>query len=415
MKNILYLDGTCGISGDMFVASLLSLGGDESILKEALTSLRLEDEFSVEISQKKSYSILGTDFNVILKHNKDDHLESIHCEHHHEHAHEHNHTHNHHHIHRHLKDINEIIDNSKITNNAKNIAKNIFLIVAKAESKAHGCDINEVHFHEVGAIDSIIDIVSASILIDNLNISKCIITNLNEGQGFVTCAHGDLPIPVPAVLNILDEYKIPFSITNAKSEMITPTGIAILASLNPFFSLPKNFTILNQGIGLGKRDFGRPNILRALLIKEEPRDSVCNTNNDIIIIETNIDNDTGENLSFTMEKLFEAGAKDVHIIPCYMKKNRMGHILRVVTSQNELDNMIKIIFTYTTTIGVKYYNVDSICMNKEFKEVLTSNYGKIKLKECTYKDIKKVYPEFESLKEASNKFNVSINKIKSEL
>ena len=269
MENVLYLDGTCGISGDMFVASLLSLGGDENILKEALNSLQLEDEFSVEISQKKSYSILGTDFNVILKHSEHEHLENAHCEHYHEHEH-HNHEHHHtlHHIHRHLKDINEIIDNAKISDIAKNIAKNIFLIVAKAESKAHGCKVEEVHFHEVGAIDSIVDIISASVLIDNLNIKKCIITNLNEGQGFITCAHGDLPIPVPAVLNILEDYKIPFSITNAKSEMITPTGIAILASLNPVVSLPKNFTILRQGIGLGKRDFGRPNILRALFIKE---------------------------------------------------------------------------------------------------------------------------------------------------
>lgn len=276
MENVLYLDGTCGISGDMFVASLLSLGGDENILKEALNSLRLEDEFSVKISQKKSYSILGTDFNVILKHSEHEHLENAHCEHNHEHSHEHHHDHEHHnhehhhthhHIHRHLKDINEIIDNAKISDIAKNIAKNIFLIVAKAESKAHGCKVEEVHFHEVGAIDSIVDIISASVLIANLNIKKCIITNLNEGQGFITCAHGDLPIPVPAVLNILEDHKIPFSITDAKSEMITPTGIAILASLNPVFSLPKNFTILRQGIGLGKRDFGRPNILRALFIK----------------------------------------------------------------------------------------------------------------------------------------------------
>lgn len=414
MGTTLYLDGTCGISGDMFVASLLNLGGDEKILKEALKSLKLENEFSIEISQKKSHSILGTDFNVILKHQDEIHEHKHHEHDHHEHGHEHHHF-EHHHTHRHLSDINQIIENAKITQNAKNLAKQIFHIVAKAESKAHGCDIQEVHFHEVGTIDSIVDIISASILIDNLNITKCIVTNLNEGQGFVTCAHGDLPIPVPAVLNILNEHKIPFSQSNTKGEMITPTGIAILAALNPSFTLSKNFLIQKIGIGLGKRDFNRPNILRAMFIKDESLELLNDESNSTLIIETNIDNDTGENLSYAMEKLFEAGAKDVHIIPCYMKKNRIGHILKVVTSQSLKEQMIKLIFNYTKTIGVKYYKVECVCMNKEIKEVQTKDFGTIKINECTYKDIKKTYPEFESLKEASKRYNVSPSHIKNEL
>ena len=178
MSKILYLEGASGISGDMTVAALLDLGGNREHLAECLKSLQL-DEFDYEITRKKSYGLAGCDFNVILHH-----------EHHQEH---------HHHCHRHLSDIREILEKASLPERAKKLAEKIFNIVAEAEAKAHGCSIEEVHFHEVGAVDSIVDIVSVAVLIDDLGIEECIVTGLSEGTGTVCCQHGELPIPVPGL------------------------------------------------------------------------------------------------------------------------------------------------------------------------------------------------------------------------
>ena len=281
MSKILYLEGASGISGDMTVAALLDLGGNREHLAECLKSLQL-DEFDYEITRKKSYGLAGCDFNVILHH-----------EHHHEH---------HHHCHRHLSDIREILEKASLPERAKKLAEKIFNIVAEAEAKAHGCSIEEVHFHEVGAVDSIVDIVSVAVLIDDLGIEECIVTGLSEGTGTVHCQHGELPVPVPAVVNIAQTSGIPLRITDAKGEMITPTGIAIAAALRTSSKLPPEYVIEKIGIGLGKRDFGRPNILRAMLLSAEVSPEK------IYVLESNIDDSTGEILGLAMEELFAAGA-----------------------------------------------------------------------------------------------------------
>lgn len=198
-------------------------------------------------------AISTTDFDVILPEHK-----------HHEHNHEHNHEH--HHEHRNLNDVNEIIDKAEISENAKNLAKKIFKIVAEAESKVHNKDISEIHFHEIGAIDSIVDIVSFAVLYDNLRPEKVYFSTLTEGQGTVTCQHGELSVPVPAVCEIVSKYEIPIKITNNQGEMITPTGAAIVASLYTGESLPEEFVIKKVGYGRGKRPYKNP-ILRVMKIK----------------------------------------------------------------------------------------------------------------------------------------------------
>lgn len=304
MNTVLYLEGACGISGDMTVAALLDLGADAQKLNQALKSLTIK-EFDYRISSKQSYGITGCDFDVILHEHAD-------------HDHEHLHGRHHSHEHRHLNDIYAVIEQAQMTGRAKELAKKIFLIVAQAESKAHGCPVSEVHFHEVGAVDSIVDIISAAVLIDDLNITDCIVTGLTEGSGFVSCQHGDLPVPVPAVLNIAEQYGIPLRSSGVTGEMVTPTGMAIAAALRTRSSLPKQYKIVKTGTGLGKRDFGRANLLRAMIIEED-------LNNDqIYIVECNIDDATGEELGFAMEKLTSAGARDVHFIPCFMKKKPSG-------------------------------------------------------------------------------------------
>lgn len=255
----LYFECKSGISGDMSVAALLDIGADREKLDKALNSMNLNDEFKYIISKKTVNAVMATDFDVILQH-------SIKDEHHHSHKHD-EHTH-HHHEHRNLADVYSIIDKAEITENAKSLAKKIFKIVAQAEAKVHGKDLQEVHFHEVGAIDSIVDIVSFSVLFDDLDPEKVYFSTLTEGQGFVHCQHGILPVPVPAVCEIAAEYKLPLRFTDNDGEMITPTGAAIVAALYTGAKLPEEFIIEKIGCGAGKRPYANP-VLRVMKIKEK--------------------------------------------------------------------------------------------------------------------------------------------------
>lgn len=250
---MLYIEGATGISGDMTVGALLSLGSSQERLKAVLDSLKLGDEFSYVISEKASYGIAGTDFDVILPHR-----------HHH---HEHGHHHHHHHEHRNLADVEAVIDRGEMSDRARALAKRAFRFVAEAEAKAHGKPLDEVHFHEVGAIDSIVDIVSAAVLFDDLGETECVVTGLTEGSGTVMCAHGELPVPVPAVLNIAAATGVPLRVSDTKGECVTPTGIALAAAFRTREVLPAAYRVKGVGIGLGKRDYGRPAILRIMKIE----------------------------------------------------------------------------------------------------------------------------------------------------
>ena len=254
---MLYIEGAAGISGDMTVGALLSLGASADRLKKTLESLKLGHEFSYVISEKTSYGIAGTDFDVILPHHY--HSTSPHSH--------HSPSPHHHHEHRNLADVEAIIDRGEMSDRARMLAKKAFRFVAEAESKAHGRPIGEVHFHEVGAIDSIVDIVSAAVLFDDLGESECVVTGLTEGTGTVMCAHGELPVPVPAVLNIAAATGIPLRSSETKGECVTPTGIALAAAFRTGRSLPPAYRVLGVGTGLGKRDYGRPAILRILRIE----------------------------------------------------------------------------------------------------------------------------------------------------
>ena len=243
----LYFECGNGISGDMSVGALLDLGASRDKLQSALKSMGLDDEFTYKISEIKVNSIKATDFDVIIK----------------EHLHDHHGHDSHHHHHRNLSDVISIIDKADTTENAKNLAKRIFTIVAEAESKVHGLTLDEVHFHEVGAIDSIADIVSFSVLFDDLGVNKVYFKSLTEGQGTVECQHGVMNVPVPAVCEIASKYKLPLKITDNKGEMITPTGAAIAAALYTGENLPEAIKIEKVGNGAGKRPYKNP-VLRVI-------------------------------------------------------------------------------------------------------------------------------------------------------
>ena len=454
MSKQLYLEASSGISGDMFVASLLDLGASQKVLEKALSSIPAKG-FEIKISRVQKSGIDCCDFNVILdaEHENHDHdmaylygpapvtmdheehhheegehghchhhdeeghchchhdEEHEHCHHHeeechchahdHDHEHHHDHDHHHHHEHRHLSDVKAIIDATDMTESAKALANKIFLIVAEAESKAHNLPLEEVHFHEVGAIDSIVDIISAAVCFDNLSISEVIVPKLSEGTGTVRCQHGVLPVPVPATLNIVNAYDMPLEIMNAKGEYVTPTGAAIACALCTSHTLPSSFKVLKTGLGAGKRDYKeKTNILRALLIETE---SGHYEKDEIVKLESDIDDASGEVLGYTMEKLFRAGALDVHYSPIYMKKNRPAWELVVICKEDKKEELEDIIFSETTTIGIREFtSLMRSILHRETKEI-DIPYGKAKVKEVTLPEGKRYYPEYEVVKDLAEK------------
>lgn len=385
MSKLLYLEGAGGISGDMTVAALLELGADRDKLDAALRSLGI-DGFHYHISHRSSYSIAGCDFSVHLHHPEHHAEEPYHGHHHHDHTHGH-----HHHEHRHLAEVNAIIDRVQMSPAAQALAKRIFRIVAEAEGLAHGVPPEEVHFHEVGAIDSIVDIIAAAVLADDLGIDGCVVTGLSEGSGTITCQHGELPVPVPAVLNIATAHGIPLRPTATRGEMVTPTGIAIAAALRTQQQLPPAYRVLRVGIGLGKRDFGRANFLRALLISPEEAED------QIYVTEANIDDSTPEELGLLMEKLFAAGARDAWFLPCMMKKNRPAVQVGALCAAAELAAVEDTLLRHSSTIGLRKYPVQRTVMQREQLTVQLPE-GAAEVKKVYRGDIVRYQPEYESIR-----------------
>lgn len=310
----LYLECRAGISGDMFVASLIDLGASQEALRKGLESLGV-DGFDIAITRVKKSGLDACDFDVVLDaaHENHDHdMEYLHGSeaeggshehghepdghgyehthehgHIHEHNHEHGHTrehghnhghehehvhghgHEHSHVHRGLPEIYAIIEGANITRRAKDVSRHIFEVLAEAESKAHGVPIDQVHFHEVGAVDSIADVIAAGICLDDLEVDEVIVPELWEGTGTVRCRHGILPVPVPAVANIVAANRIKLHVTDVQGELVTPTGAAIVAAIRTSDVLPERFMVEKIGLGAGKREYKTAGIVRAMLIDAE--------------------------------------------------------------------------------------------------------------------------------------------------
>lgn len=431
MDKKLYLDCGSGISGDMFVAAMIDLGADPDTLEKALDSIPA-DGFFVEIGRVKKSGIDCCDFHVRLdddceNHDHDmDYLygslapaagsgcschEEPDREEHHCHCHEEGHDgeahhccrqeKDHHHTHRGLAEILPMIDACDMTETAKALARKIFRIIGEAEAKAHDLPLDEVHFHEVGALDSIVDVVAAAVTFDSLHIKEVIVPKLTEGAGTVRCRHGVMPVPVPATVNIVSAYKIPMELTEAKGEYVTPTGAAIAAAISTSHQLPPSFVIKKAGLGAGKRAYtDRSGMLRAFLIQEE------NEGRDKVVkLETDIDDCSGEVLGYVMKKLFKAGAKDVHYAPVFMKKNRPAWELTVICGEDKAEELEQIIFTETTTIGIREYPLGRSVLDREEKEVETV-YGKAAVKQVTFRDMTRAYPEYDTVKKLAKRNKV---------
>lgn len=297
MKKVLYFDCFSGISGDMTLAALIDLGIDKDAFLAEMNKLNVEG-FEIKFSRTEKSGIGAQDVDVILtngeyldeEHHHHDHEhehhhdhehehshehhhdhEHVHDEHSHEHTHEHAHSHEHHHahVHRNIDDVNAIIDNSTISETAKDLAKRIFMRVAKAEAKVHSKPLNEVHFHEVGALDSIVDIIGTAILIDMIKPDVICSSVVNDGHGFVKCQHGHMPVPAPATAEIFADSNVIYRQIDVMSEMVTPTGAAIIAELSESFGMCPPMKLKATGYGAGKRNFSIPNILRVMIGETE--------------------------------------------------------------------------------------------------------------------------------------------------
>ena len=341
----------------------------------------------------------------------------------HDEEHSHPHEHVHHHEHRGMKEIRQIIDGAAMTDGARETARKIFEILAAAEAKAHNVPVEEVHFHEVGAVDSIVDILSVAVCLDNLGIEDVIVPTLYEGIGTIRCQHGILPVPVPAVANIAAQCGLDLHITNVQGELVTPTGAAIVAAVRTSKTLPENFTVEKIGIGAGKRTYACPGILRAMLIVPEEKtvsttDSEKNGSVDqqgtdssddkdvIYKLETNIDDCSGEVLGFVMERLFEAGARDVHYTPVYMKKNRPAWLLTVICKEEDVPGMEALIFAETTSIGIRRARMERTILPRKKAKVMIP-FGEVEVKICGPEGAQKCYPEYESLIKICKKTGIS--------
>ena len=404
MNQTLYLECYSGISGDMMTAALLDLGADEKVLSEALESLPIKG-FRTEVTRVSKAGLDACDFHVILdrQHENQDHnMEYLHG-HSHDHSHGDHGHHSHDHEHRGLAEILEILCRAQITDGAREKAVRIFEILAEAEAKAHGTSIEKVHFHEVGAVDSIVDITAAAVCLDNLQIDKVIIPVLCEGSGSVRCQHGVIPVPVPAVTAVTSKYSIPLHMTDVQGELVTPTGAAIAAAIRTSARLPERFVIEKTGIGAGKREYERPSLLRAMLIRETENASAGDY---IYKLESNIDDCTGEALGYVMERLMKAGARDVHYTPVFMKKNRPAYQLNVICKEEDIEKLEGIIFRETTTIGIRRQKMERSVLKRQVKTVKTS-LGEARIKVCFMENGMRAYPEYESVRELCRKNGLS--------
>lgn len=439
----LYLECNAGISGDMLVAALLDLGADKEVLDKALQSIPAKG-FEYKISRVSKAGVDCCDFDVILdeEHANHDHdmaflhgngdavVHSHEHEHHHDHEHEHEHhhdhehehehshvphEHHHHHEHRGLQEVIAIIDATDMSAAAKELALNIFDIIADAEAKAHAVEKNAVHFHEVGAIDSIVDIVAIAVCADSLGVENVIVPELCEGRGTVRCQHGVLPVPVPATANIMQRFGFNVRLLPVQGEFVTPTGAAAAAALMTTDELPQSFKILGIGLGAGKRQYERPSILRALLIEDnaQKKNSV-NSNalqtDCICQLQSDIDDCSGELLGYTLERLLTAGALDAHYQPVFMKKSRPAWELTVICREEDRAKLEALIFAETTTIGIRRARMERTVLPRR-RDVVHTAYGDVAVKRCLLENGERCYVEYDSAAKLAQEQEVPLQDI----
>lgn len=417
----LFLDLFSGVSGDMFIGALLDLGLDAAKLEGELKKLNLEG-YHLHSARSQKASITGTKFDVHLEDDHEREHEHGHTHSHgHSHAHDHAHGHGHFHSHSHSEEshgrtfaeIRELISKSELSGWVKQRSIAVFHRLAVAEGKIHGLPPEQVGFHEVGAVDSIIDIVGACIGLEMLGKPRVLASPVVDGNGWVDCAHGRFPIPAPATLAILGARGIPLSQCSEPSELVTPTGAALLAEFVEAFGPMQNLAATKIGFGLGSRDNkSRPNVLRAVLGETAAAESVHDWETDTVtVLETNLDDVNPEVLGSFVETALAAGALDVFHTPIQMKKNRPGVLLTVLCGVNDADRFSEFLLRETSAFGVRRYAAERRKLQREFVTVQTP-YGEatVKLGKLDGK-IVQAAPEFESCRKLARAANTPLKEV----
>ena len=381
---IAYFDCFSGISGDMIVGALLDAGLKIETLEKELKKLGLTG-YQLEINKVVKKGISATKFKVKIKEEG---------------------------VERRFKDILTILEKSKLDEEIKKETQKIFFNIAQAESKIHQEDIDRIHFHEIGGLDSIIDITSAVIGIKTLGIEEIYSSALPLGKGFVECSHGIIPVPAPATLELLKN--IPTYSGGIESEMITPTGAAIISTLAKSFGERPLMKIEWIGYGAGEKEFRIPNLLRVsigekILKDENLKDGYVS--DEAVLIETNIDDMNPEFYDYIMEQLFSRGALDVFLTPIQMKKNRPAHMLSIIVYEQDLKKILEVLFSESTTLGVRIREIKRLRLAQQ-NIIAETKYGKIRVKVGIFKgEIKNIAPEFEDCKKMTKQHQVPLKEI----
>jgi len=435
----LYLDIFSGISGDMFIGALIDLGVEPRRLELELRKLKLEG-YHLHMSRGQKASISGIKFDVHLSedehhhHHEHEHDPHGHEQHHHEHEHdphghehqEHDHQHHHkdqephqhehddpHHDGRTFREIKQLISESGLSDWVKHRSIAVFQRIAVAEGKVHGVPAEEVHFHEVGAVDSIVDIVGSSIGLELLGKPRVLAGPVVEGTGWINCAHGRFPVPAPATLAILGARGIPLSQCDEPHELITPTGAALLAEFAESFEPMRNLVAEKIGFGLGQRNNKtRPNVLRAILGEVADGGGSHDWQTDTIaVLEANLDDLNPEILGYFIEKALGAGALDVFYTPVQMKKNRPGTLLTVLCAEADADQFSELMLRETSTFGVRRSLAERRKLTREFTIVQTA-YGQVKVKLGKLDGkILQAAPEFDSCRKLAEEAKVPLKEV----
>jgi uncharacterized protein (TIGR00299 family) protein len=380
-NKILYFDCACGISGDMTVGALLDLDIQKDAFLKELDKLNIAG-YRIEIKKNKKNGIEGTDFHVVIEPPEEKPT------------------------HRNLEDIKALLKNSELKEPVKQMSLDIFTCLAEAEAKVHGIPVSQVHFHEIGAIDSIIDIVGTAICINMLQAIKIYASALPLGRGFVNCAHGKIPVPAPATLEILKD--IPVYSSNTEGELVTPTGAAIVKTISQKIIPLPDVIIHRIGYGTGKRNYSIPSLLRVYWCEEIKADT---QEEELVVMETNIDDMNPEIYSFLVPELLDKGALDVSLTSITMKKGRPGIMLSMLCNPEKQNILEELLYLETTTLGIRRYSVKRSCLKRRNVKIDTP-YGHVRVKIAYYQNKPiKAAPEYEDIRKISEENSLSIQKV----
>lgn len=389
----LYIECKMGVAGDMLTASLLEHVNKEEFVKK-INSLNVPG-VSFEVERVKKSSIEGNKVHVVIN-GTEEGLESK------------EHNHHSHHTHTSLEDVSVLINAMDLSDKVKNDAINVYNLIANAESRVHGTSVKDIHFHEVGTIDAIVDVVSVCLLMDMISPDRIIASPINVGSGMVECAHGILPVPAPATALLLEGIPM-YTDHDINTELCTPTGAALIKY---FVSEYGNIPVINTnsiGYGFGTKEFKKLNCVRTFLGEES-----IGSQDTVVELRCNIDDMTGEDVGFFIEKVLEEGALDAFSTPVYMKKNRPGILLTIMCKEDMIERMLQYIFRYTTTIGVRQSICNRFILDRE-EEIIETEYGTVRIKKVSGYGTSRVKPEYEDIKRIANERNVSPKEIREDL